>query len=128
MGHVVSVGTSFEPRIRLSLDTIATVRGLAAIQAAVRHAQRRTYPGSESPPANGDTLCRGSAAETDPFCDSYLYRIDADSYADHGFGEAPPTDDRPVEIRLPRGARIDLVLTLPVVLPTPPGATDRRTE
>jgi hypothetical protein len=123
VGHVVSVGTPFEPKIRLSLDTITTVNGLAAIQAAVRHAQRTTYPGPEAAPTNGDTLCHGSATETDPFCDSYLYRIDTDGYSDHGFGETPPTDDRPVEIRLPRGARIELVLTQPVVPPEAQSAT-----
>jgi hypothetical protein len=116
-GHVASVGTSFDPKVRLSLESITTVTGVAAIQATVQHAQRRTYSGPKAPSGSGDTLCRGAATETDPFCDSYFYRLDTDGYSDHGFAETPLTDDRAVEIRLQRGARIELVLTQPVLMP-----------
>jgi hypothetical protein len=117
-GRVVSLGTADAPRVRLTLDTIDTIAGPAPIKALVRHAEPRHHAGPEVvAQGRGDTVCGDAGGPGIPFCDSYLDLIHSDTAPQHGFGEPPPTDDRPREVQLPRGARVELVLTEPLASP-----------
>jgi hypothetical protein len=116
-GRLMSVGTREVPTLRLELDTLDTVEGPAPVQASLRHARSQQYDptGFLGADHRDDYACAVQPA-VDPFCDSYvrLVDMDRDTYADHKYGESPPTNDQPLEIRLPRGARLELVLTEPL--------------
>ncbi len=123
-GHVTSVGTREAPRLRLALDAVDTLAGSSPVVARIRRAQRVEYPGPERVDRDRiDSLCDAPPSpktEADPFCGSYVNLLRSDTAPEHGFGETPPTDDRPTEVHLAPGARIELVLTEPLVLPRPP--------
>jgi hypothetical protein len=123
-GHVTSVGTRGAPRLRLALDAVDTLAGPSPVVARIRRAQRVEYPGPERVDRDRvDSLCDAPPSpktESDPFCGSYVNLLRSDTAPEHGFGETPPTDDRPTEVHLAPGARIELVLTQPLVLQRAP--------
>lgn len=117
-GRVASTGNLAHPRLGLELDAVETTAGPARVSAIVLRAQRFTYPGEVSM----------SPVGRPEFADDYTY-----SYADGTYGTANSSRGPapgaayervyPREIRMPRGARISLELTQPIL---PPGTGLRR--
>ena len=107
-GTLASSGSADNPRLRLDLQTIETTQGSAPIQAAVRHASRTEYAGpTQFVPVDDDP---------------YLYSYDSAAWGWWGpMGGGPVYGAyTPTEIRIPRGASVQLVLTRPII---PPGTT-----
>ena len=109
-GVLASSGTVDHPRLRLDLQSVDTADGSAPIQASVRHASRTDYAGPTEFAPTGD----------DPF----LYPYDSAAWGWWGpMGGGPLYDSyTPTEIRVPRGASMQLVLTRPLI---PPGSAIR---
>jgi hypothetical protein len=111
-GRVASTGNLAHPRVRLELDSIDTANGPASVAAVVLQAQRFTYPGDVSL----------DPVEAPAFADEYVYPFDPMGYGT-GTSRGPSASVAyehayPREIRIPRGARISLELTRPIL---PPG-------
>jgi len=101
-GEVRSLGSLETPYIRVRFDTVETVHGAAPLQARLRAADYHEYMG--------------------PWITGY----DVGYRSGYAWGGGPSYANdwyyvafRPTEVRLPAGARLDLVLTRPLV---PPGS------
>jgi hypothetical protein len=107
-GTFVSYGSSDAPRIEVRIDSIDTVEGTLPVAAAVREAQHVDVAGP---------LRIGPR-----FTYEYPY-----GFLEYGMGGAPPPEsavprvgyelEEQREVRVPRGALIELQLTRPLVLP-----------
>jgi hypothetical protein len=109
-GTLASVGEPDIPLIRVELDDIDTVAGTVPLHAAVRRAQHYDWKG---PPRRVP----------------YASYVNSDSFLDYGTQSAgpsvstsgPPAEGRtmmqPTEVRIPKGAVIQLELTEALILP-----------
>lgn len=109
-GRVVSLGHYQTPHVRLEFDRIETAFGAARLRASLRDAQFRQYAGPVmyipmTGYSNGGNF-------------GYGY---GNPYAPWVYGGGPVSSDyqayRPIEIHLPRNARLNLVLTEPIYAP-----------
>jgi hypothetical protein len=111
-GKVMSVGPYDRPRLRISLDEIDTSRGRVPVQAALRHAQRYQWLGPDALQAYTST---SPAAEFTygPSLKRLLPVPDGFAYQN----EWSNSSQQPREVRVPRGALLELALLEPLVLP-----------
>jgi hypothetical protein len=112
-GTIVSVGPYETPRLRFALQSIDTTAGTVPLQAAVRRAQHYQWAGPDPLDLNASTspsgaYARGSGQRQLPPADSFAYQ---DEY---GYGTQQPR-----EVRVPRGAILELALVKPLALPAP---------
>jgi hypothetical protein len=111
-GSIHSLGSTTSPRVKLDFETVDTVYGPAPIQASIRAAQYRRYPG----PVN---------FRLSPYAGDYYYGYGWGYWGGwpgwgpvgggpwYGYGDWVPY--RPNEVHLPAGAQLRLVLTRPVI-------------
>jgi hypothetical protein len=111
-GHIRSLGSMESPRVLLRFDSIDTVFGPAPLQASLRGAQYRRYPGP----------VLYSVWPGYPVYDGYWGAYGwgpiggGPGYAYYG-GYWDYFPYRPPEVHLPAGARMDLLLTRPLFAP-----------
>jgi hypothetical protein len=114
-GTVTSVGSFGEPLVRIDIQSVDTQWGPASIVATVRRAQHTSYAGRPY-------LAPSSSL---PLEDGHLYTYDFYTYGTPlgpaPYPPAPPVYgaavERPREIRIARGATLDLVLTRALIAP-----------
>jgi hypothetical protein len=109
-GQIASVGTYELPKLRLVLLSIDTVEGPVPIEAAIRQSQHYEWAGpdpldidptSGRPPVNGN----GEPHEIPHPANLFGYQ------AAYGYGTTQPR-----EVRIPRGAILEIALVAPLVL------------
>jgi hypothetical protein len=110
-GTIASVGTYELPKLRIALRSIDTVRGPTAIEAAVREAQHYQWAGPD--PLTVDTSSAhtytgryGQIPTGEHSADLFGYQ------AEYGFGTTQPR-----EVRIPKGAIMELSLVAPLAVP-----------
>lgn len=102
-GTLASVGRADTPLIRVGLDSVDTVAGTLPLHAALRWAQHSDWKG---PPTE------------EPYT-SYVY---SEGFLDYGTESAGGSTEgrtmmQPREVRIPKGAEIELQLTEALILP-----------
>ncbi len=109
-GTVTSVGPYERPRLRVHIDSIDTVRGTVPLTAALRDAQHYGWLGPD--PLEAQTSVSPAQRFEYPDIERRLPSPDLFSYQDqYGFNTQQPR-----EIRVPRGALLELALVRPLVM------------
>ncbi len=109
-GTLVSVGTAVVPLIRVKLESVDTIAGTVPLHAAVRRAQHYDWSGPPTPDPYTPYV------NEDPFIDYGTVTADpgVSAYGSRAEGRAMM---QPREVRIPKGAVMQLELTQALILP-----------